>query len=509
MAILRDSQNSPIDEDVGAKAGKANAPTTIADIFDVELAWRRVKVDFGRNFVRNPYEERLVEVDLAAWLDRLHDAMANGRYAAQPVGMCDMPKRKGAVRPGALLSLEDRVAYAACVGACLPMIAAKLNTIRPAVDFNNRLAYDLQKAKWLRPYFTGYKDFQTTSLRRIDDGAYFVVFTDVSAFYEYIDIERMISYLKEIECPEPAIKLLSSCLNRWATVRHGIPQGYAASDILAKLYLHSLDETLISMNVVHVRYTDDFRFFCTSMAEARRVLVEFVALLRDRGLTINSAKTDIFPAARAKANIRGSDEIIDPILRKYIEDVRERFGVGDPYINTLQADALVAHAEDEPPVEVIRAASKQHIIDYGNDFDAHLFSFLLSRLAGQGDTYAVGHCTGLLTARPEETGRIVEYLVRVKALERVQPEIEDFLDSADAVYPYQVFLIMEGYAAQSEFQPSPGIPRIARRLTFGTTAPAYLRSMCRKLIADYCGGADLERLGASYANARDALLIAA
>jgi hypothetical protein len=73
----------------------------------------------------------------------------------------------------------------------------------------------------------------------IDAGAAYVVMADITAFYENIDLGLLLSDLIE------AINQISSCLNKWAQVQgRGIPQGQSPSDILAKLYLNSIDQTL-------------------------------------------------------------------------------------------------------------------------------------------------------------------------------------------------------------------------------------------------------------------------
>jgi hypothetical protein len=80
------------------------------DQLDLDLAWRRTKSDLqnGRVFVHSPLEIELVEADLKPWLDRLRQKIQGGYYPDSAV-LADIPKGNGAVRPGAMLSLEDRV----------------------------------------------------------------------------------------------------------------------------------------------------------------------------------------------------------------------------------------------------------------------------------------------------------------------------------------------------------------------------------------------------------------
>jgi hypothetical protein len=97
------------------------------DKLDLELAWRRVKDDHrsGRSFVNYPFEIELDEAARDNWLAGLRAKIA-ATYRPHSVVVADIPKGNGAVRPAALLTLEDKVVYSAAVGALLPSINAGL-----------------------------------------------------------------------------------------------------------------------------------------------------------------------------------------------------------------------------------------------------------------------------------------------------------------------------------------------------------------------------------------------
>ena len=106
------------------------------DKLNLDLAWRRVKGDLQtrRVFVHSPFEVELVEANLNEWLDRLREKIAAG-YQPSSAAVADIPKGNGAVRPAALLTLEDRVVYAALVGAILSSINDGLRWSQGTVDF--------------------------------------------------------------------------------------------------------------------------------------------------------------------------------------------------------------------------------------------------------------------------------------------------------------------------------------------------------------------------------------
>jgi hypothetical protein len=100
-----------------------------AELLKLELAWKRVKLDIPyRVFIRNPFEVQLLEGDLSDYLNDLGGRIRNDEYHPKPMHVCDVPKGGGLVRPGSFLSVEDRIVYYACLGACMPNIYETLRT---------------------------------------------------------------------------------------------------------------------------------------------------------------------------------------------------------------------------------------------------------------------------------------------------------------------------------------------------------------------------------------------
>ncbi|MDU3132917.1 MAG: reverse transcriptase domain-containing protein, partial [Bradyrhizobium sp.] len=207
---------------------------------DLELALKRVKSDLNtaRSFIESPLEIELVDADQATWLSQLSEKIAAG-YRPHSAVIADIPKGNGAVRPAALLNLEDRVVYAAAVGALLSAINLGLGWSQGKVDFSYRLSESVRRVEWFTNRFNGWSAFRKVSVERIDNGAAHVVLTDITGFYENIDLTVLFSDLRTLGADSDVIQLLQLCLNRWAVVpNRGVPQGLSASDVLAKVYLN-------------------------------------------------------------------------------------------------------------------------------------------------------------------------------------------------------------------------------------------------------------------------------
>ena len=363
----------------------------LARLLDLATAWRRVKGDIrDKVFLRDPYRMSLIEFDLQTWLQARLDTIREGRYAPQSMFVCDVPKGRGLVRPGSYLSFIDRLVYAGCVGACLPAIHRALRWSQGRVDFSYQLAPDPNHAEWLKRRFTGWADFQSNSISSIRAGITHVVIADISAFYENVAIPLLLSDLRTIDAPILAVDQLGGCLNRWAQVEgRGIPQGQSASDILAKVYLNSIDLALRAAGYRHLRYVDDIRVFCQTEIEAKRLIIDLSRLLRKRGLTLQAVKSKIFTADQARAKFEEVTAAVRDTRVAFVNSLIRQTGLGDPYMSMPQADEILDETPDAAPLEVLKEAYRAHILEEGDNFNPTLFRFLISRLGKQRDSFAL------------------------------------------------------------------------------------------------------------------------
>lgn len=468
-----------------------------AELLNLELAWTRVKQDIldDQLFAQRLLERKLIEADEDGWWDSVKQDIMLNRYHPAPALTVDVPKTKGAVRPGALLPLRDAVVYYAVVGACLGPIEVSTRWASD-IDYSNRLRTN--NVQWLEHRFKGWTDFRERSLALIEEGSSYVVVCDIAAFYENVDIGLLVSDLRTAGCPDDALTLLSPCLNRWALVGgRGLTQGHSASAILAKLYLNSVDHNLRELGHSHLRYVDDIRIFCHSRPEAKRAILDLTQLLRRRGLQLATEKLEIQRADYAQRRIMGVVTTIQTVQARLVEQLIETLGLENPYLDIWEVDKLISANPDEAPMDIIRETYQSHFIDSLSPFDKSLFRFLLRRLASAGDTLAVENCRLQLERHPEETHTVLRYIGEVEAT----PDFGDFLaayiGSDRAVYPYQTYQVLSWYL-KIELEPPEGVIATARGLAFDESQPEYLRAVARQMLGRYGAAADLERLEASY-----------
>jgi hypothetical protein len=472
---------------------------------DYRLAWGRVKRDLDDHSVlSHTLEEELIDLDVDGWLANVAPGLDAWGYTPSPAHICEMPKGEGVVRPVARLSIEDRVLYAALVGACIPAVESALAWENPHPDFSYRLRGNGLAVEWLFPAFLGWKNFASYTLGQIRAVAAYLVVTDISAYYEHVDLSILRSDLLAAGAETEVVDRLLRLLNAWAQVPgRGIPQGHSASNILGKLYLNSVDSSLRAAGYSHCRYVDDYRLFASDKVEAARALTELIRLLRVRGLSLNSGKTEIIRADDAEAELQGPIAIVRNVRSRLQRDIAQRLQLASPSMSTSALDGIL-EANPGQLTEIPRTTYQTYFMDQSSDFNKSLFHFVLNRLGKAQDAFAADHAVQLLDPHPEETSSILRYLAQVGVADGVIAWLSAYVTSVPAsVYPYQQYEILD-WLAQRDSAPSDEAMLMARRFALeGGTAHQYLRSVARRLIGKFGTSADLERLRATYHDLSD------
>ena len=300
--------------------------------------------------------------------------------------------------------------------------------------------------------------------------------------------------------------MIARCLNHWALTEHrGLPQGVLASDVLAKLYLESFDSALKSQGYIHLRYSDDVRVFCRTQREAQRALLLIAELLRSRGLTLQSAKTQIQQADDLKVQFEGAVPAIKDLNHAYIDEVYAMgVMVSDPSLPVSVIDDLAnadPHAMDS---EVIHRAFNRFVLKESRP-DRTMFHYVLRRLGGRGDALAVDYCSRLLHKRPEETGEVLRYFEQLATPAEFENYLVKVLASRDLdMYDYQRYLILHWLWRNSPSLRSPTL-KVVRKLAFGGGTSSYVRAVARALMGRCGNQSDLEHLASLFSSSSDPL----
>lgn len=467
---------------------------------DLHLAYERVREELrdqprtGRALARNPFELDLIEIDRESWLDGLETQLSNGSYIPGPIEVCDVPKGGGLVRPGVRLSVADRVVYTAAVGACIDKLDTATRWSQGSCDFATRLnPSKLHERSWLRNPFKGWKEWHDRSLQRLDSSSVeYVLTADIAGFFENISIGLLRSDLARIGCPADVADLIARCLNSWARCPdRGLPQGVMASDLLAKLYLEPFDRRIRGEGIRHIRYTDDLRLFAQTKEDAQRGLVAVTRVLRERGLTLQSHKTQIRPAAAARDEFDGIVPAIEKVRKGYVDEVvAAGLMAADVSLPMAQIDDL---AGGEIEAEVLHRAFESFVVRQDSP-NKSMLNFLLRRLGSQKDDFGVEECERRLKTHPEHTSSIARYLHDLDMAEQLESVVANAIqDQTSAIYPYQRYLLLEWLNANASELTDSMLDKV-RALAFRPESPGYVQAVAYELLGRFGTHADFDEI---------------
>ena len=166
---------------------------------------------------------------------------------------------------------------------------------------------DTKKADRLYDSRGGYSLFTEQLSKKAQKASVkYVGVADIADFYPKIYQHRLENVIQTLN-PNPrsndvARVLVKKLISKLMGLNsYGIPVGPYASRILAEAVLIDVDSFLCMNNMDFVRWVDDFHIFCKSEYEAQASLFRLGEwLYSNHGLTLQSAKTKIYPISRYK-----------------------------------------------------------------------------------------------------------------------------------------------------------------------------------------------------------------
>jgi len=216
--------------------------------------------------------------DVSRFASVLSETIRHFDYAPRPAYFVRAPKSAFTTRPAAVMDAADRVVFESLAG----MIRGPLEASLPGSVLWPRQGADRDEA---------YAAFQTepSTWKGTHSAS-----ADIESFYEYVDHAILARIAKSFLGADTTLCLaIEKFLDAIMDSNRGLPQGPAASDTFASLYLLPLDEALATSEWEYVRYQDDFNLAGSSYEGAREVLRQLETALREIGLRLSPTKTTI------------------------------------------------------------------------------------------------------------------------------------------------------------------------------------------------------------------------
>ncbi len=221
----------------------------------------------------------------AELLPTLGAEIAAGRYRAQSLLGCLLPKPGGRLRAIAVPTVRDRVAQRS-VGA---LLAPAVDVLLEDCSFAYRKGFSRQGAA-------------RAIQKAWDDGYRWVLDADVDSFFDSVDWAILEGKLRALFPLDPVVRTLVEWVRapvvydgKTIARSRGLPQGSPVAPLLANLFLDEFDEELLGLDFRLVRYADDFVVLCRDLEGARAARDAAEKSLARLGLSLKEEKTDIRP----------------------------------------------------------------------------------------------------------------------------------------------------------------------------------------------------------------------
>ncbi|MEV7807417.1 RNA-directed DNA polymerase [Microbispora sp. NPDC088329] len=329
-----------------------------------------------------------------------------GSYLPGAVEIVDLPKDRLTVRPLARLSLEDRLIYEALVFSIAELIDGELP--------DNVYSYRWSKFKGdLRAPIGSWVKMQERG-RALHEKypAKLLAKTDITSFYEHIDIDVLLEDLTCLGVRMWTRKHLEFFLRSFQRMNHvgGIPQGPDASGVLANLYLLPVDTSLQRKGVEYLRYSDDLALFGSSWEELRQELISINRIMRGRRLSMSGAKTKVLLAHEVAEEFDNGDK----------DAIRYGVDIQSPLAGDLVRRLFDSATSEQPP-------------------NARDIRFTLNQMIRLDDDYAVEWVVQNFSQVPHLAPSIINYLESFygKSKAEIAPPLESMLTFRSLKsYPY-------------------------------------------------------------------------
>jgi excisionase family DNA binding protein len=220
-----------------------------------------------------------------------------------PMKTIEADKTPFSMRPGADLTLEDRLAFHGAVASCAPRIDRLLadSVYSARLDKNNPKFLNLSgRDQWLR--------WRRDTVRLIRSGYRWLVKTDISAYFENVEHRLLFAEIDRVSPDRAVADALKRMLAEWASVNaRGLPQGPDASRVLANLYLVPVDEEMAAGEWKCLRFLDDFHVLGRSRREVIMGVRTLERVLRRLGLGLSAYKSVLLEGEEAIESLRDAD----------------------------------------------------------------------------------------------------------------------------------------------------------------------------------------------------------
>jgi Reverse transcriptase (RNA-dependent DNA polymerase) len=350
------------------------------------------------------------------------------------------------------------------------------------VVHSHRFELGLGHGRLFSPAFS-FRSFRERSLELVDEGAEYVLLTDISDFYPRLYHHRVENALRSALEPDtgPA-RVILKFLNQWSqSISYGLPVGAAAFRLIAEVTLDDVDQALAAEGYTFCRYSDDYRVFVDSERDARAALAFLAQILAvNHGLTLQEAKTEILPAQTFRDRFRWSEQDqATTSLQENLYELLQQVGIDTydlPDFDSLPEE-LIAEIEQ---ANVWQLLAEQLRLDRP---DARTVRFALQQIVWWGlhdeDGIILDGIAELAALFPEAIrGATASHELDLNEMQSVGKRLLELVDHPTFAHlEYFRAWILSVFAESPDWNHSPQLQNIHRQHTDSFTRSAATRAL--------------------------------
>ncbi len=428
------------------------------DINILRRGWHLARSDSRNDFIYDSFRYSDFAFNLEENLLSISSSIKREQYYPKPLLTIDIPKSTLSVRPGSVISIEDRIV----LFSIIDLISVKLDKKLPENVYSYRLKKkkdskslfkDIEILKFpflkrktiqkrislIEPWYGQWPKFSEKTLYTFEKEGYkYLTVSDIAAYFENINIPILRDHIliENIPGEQKIINLLCSLLEYWTwptmhglTIQRGIPQGSDASCFLGNIYLLPLDKEFEKFSkkkdIKYYRYMDDVKIFSKQKDVAREVLFVMNEVLRKLHLNIQGGKTAILEEEDIQKELYDQRlEQVNRIISEIDKSMEMTPEKRNEYIRGLSA-------------EYKKIQSRNKII---RDKDLRLYRRLITGFTLLKSSYMVNSLLKQLPINPDNrlirsSARYFKYFP--KSYKKISIKLTDFLKSQSYLFPYQ------------------------------------------------------------------------
>ncbi|MGH7868223.1 MAG: hypothetical protein ACREP9_11530 [Candidatus Dormibacteraceae bacterium] len=372
------------------------------------------------------------------WIASLEERIRSATYSPSQIEQIYVPKTRFTTRPAALARFEDRVVFESLTNALREPVELALVSDR-YLYWPRGLRCD---KRW--------QEFKQSPLQ--DNTHSHIVIGDIAGFYESIDHALLQQATLDVTGWADISSAIAAFISELMGKGRGLPQGLNASDVLATLYLATVDAELAGNGLAYTRHGDDVRIGTQNYGAALVAAHDFEIAVRRKQMFANDSKLGVRLRDKYDTDLNKIDTTLENLRDAWAESAARSLAEGDDDADVT--DIITQIVEENPEfeevgwewyrgdltqedlIELIRphlsasveAVALQLLRDTvelrpgggevreeqlsGEQFSER-FNFALTTLRAANNSTGISHCEIALTNYPEQTENICKYLISV------------------------------------------------------------------------------------------------